>query len=69
MKLNRRKFIASSAMLAGAAAVRPAEQTPAGQDVQYVMYVGTNDKDTNEPVMPPEEARAKAQEILLRHLG
>ncbi len=33
------------------------------------MYVGTNDKDTNTPVLPPEEAKAKAQEILIRHLG
>ncbi len=48
---------------------RPAEQGDSGQDVQYVMYVGTNDKDTNQPVLPPEEAKAKAEEILIRHLG
>lgn len=55
----------TSLVLAG----RPAEQADSGQDVQYVMYVGTNDKDTNQPVLPPEEAKAKAQEILIRHLG
>ena len=59
----------AAAVTALVIASRPAEQIPAEQDVQYVMYVGTNDKDTNEPVLPPEEARAKAQEILLRHLG
>ena len=48
---------------------RPAERADSGQDIQYVMYVGTNDKDTNLPVFPPEEAKAKAQEILIRHLG
>ena len=59
----------AAAVTALAIAVRTAEQPSSVEDVQYVMYVGTNDKDTNEPVLPPEEARAKAQEILLRHLG
>ena len=38
-------------------------------DVQYVLYLGTNDKDTNEPVFAPEEAKEKAQDILLDHFG
>ena len=38
-------------------------------DVQYVMYLGTNDKDTNEPVYEPDEAKEKAKEILIRHFG
>lgn len=38
-------------------------------DVQYVMFLGTNGKDTNEPVFAPEEAREKAEEILLKHFG
>ncbi len=46
-----------------------ARPEPAGEDVQYVMYLGTNDKDTNEPVYPPEEAKEKAQDILLKHFG
>lgn len=50
-------------------AARPAEQPASAQDVQYVIYLGTNDKDTNEPVLSPEEAKAKAQENLIRHLG
>lgn len=40
-----------------------------GKDVQYVVYLGTNDKDTNEPVYTPEKAREKAEEILLDHFG
>lgn len=41
----------------------------AAGDVQYVMYLGTNDKDTNEPVFTPDEAKTKAEEILLKHVG
>ncbi len=38
-------------------------------DVQYVLYVGTNDKDTNEPVCEPEEAIEKAKGILIGLFG
>lgn len=38
-------------------------------DIQYVMYLGTNDKDTNEPVFTPEEAKARAKEILVKYFG
>ena len=38
-------------------------------DIQYVLYLGTNDKDTNQPVYPPEEAKEKAKEILIRNFG
>ncbi len=41
----------------------------AGQDIQYVMYLGTNDKDTNTPVFTEAEAMEKAREILIRHFG
>ena len=30
------------------------------EDIQYVLFLGTNDKDTNEPVFTPEEAKEKA---------
>ena len=33
------------------------------------MYLGTNDKDTNEPVFSQDEAKARAKEILLSHFG
>lgn len=44
----------------------PAEEA---KDVQYVMYIGTNDKDTNEPVCTPEEAKEKVDAILIDHFG
>ncbi|MBQ9264393.1 MAG: DUF3574 domain-containing protein [Clostridia bacterium] len=44
-----------------------AEQTQ--EDIQYVMYLGTNDKGTNKPVFTQEEAKEKAREILIRHFG
>lgn len=53
-------------------AEEPAEAPAAPEgfnDVQYIMYVGTNDKDTNEPVYPEEECMEKAKEILIRHFG
>ena len=31
------------------------------------MYVGTNDKDTNQPVFSAEEARNRADQILSKH--
>ena len=38
-------------------------------DVQYVMYLGTNDKDTNKPVFTQAEALEQAKEILVKHFG
>ena len=48
-------------------AQRGAEQ-PA-KDVQYVMFLGTNDKDSNEPVFSPEEAKVRAADVLVEHFG
>ncbi len=48
---------------------REAASADAGEDVQYVMYLGTNDKDTNEPVFTREEAKERAKSILIDHLG
>jgi len=39
------------------------------QDYQYVMFLGTNDKDSGKPVFTEEEIRSKTREILLRHFG
>ena len=36
-------------------------------DKQYVMYLGTNDKDTYVPYGTPEEAKAKVDEVLTKH--
>ncbi len=40
-----------------------------GRDVQYVMFVGTNDKDTNQPVCSEAEAKKMIEDILVRHFG
>lgn len=49
---------------------RPAEKAESDQkDIQYVMYLGTNDKNTNQPVFTPEEAKEKAKGILIDHFG
>ena len=36
--------------------------------VQYVMYIGLNDKDTYEQIIPTEEAKAIVDEICFRYL-
>ena len=51
-------------------ALRPAQQAQAPQqDLQYVLYLGTNDGETNEPVFTPEQAREAAEAILIDHFG
>ena len=53
-----------------ASAGKPADPgTPAAGDTQYVLYLGTNDKDTNQPVFSPEDAKTEAEKILLKHFG
>ena len=37
------------------------------EENQYVLFLGTNDKDTNKPVFAQEEAREKARDILIRY--
>ena len=48
-------------------------RTPAAEtqtkDIQYVLYLGTNDKDTDKPVFPPEEAKEKLKDILIQRFG
>ena len=44
-------------------AIRP--KTAENADIQYVLYLGTNDKDSNEPVFTPEEAQKQAEAILI----
>ena len=39
------------------------------RDIQYVLYLGTNDKDTNKPVFTEAESLEKLKEILIRHFG
>ena len=50
-------------------AEEPAAEEAADSDVQYVLYLGTNDKDTNTPVFTEAEAMEQARAILLRNFG
>jgi hypothetical protein len=38
-------------------------------DTEYVLYLGTNDKDTNEPVFTREESMQRAKDILIKNFG
>lgn len=44
-------------------------ETAESTDIQYVLYLGTNDKDTNEPVFDRAEAMEQAKAILIRYFG
>ncbi|MBR0377646.1 MAG: hypothetical protein IJI04_04430 [Lachnospiraceae bacterium] len=46
---------------------RESEKTETGTVKQYVMYVGTNDKDTYQPEHTNEEARDIVDEICLKY--
>ena len=47
-----------------------AEPEASGQEsIQYVLYLGTNDKDSNKPVFTQAEALEQAKDILIRHFG
>lgn len=48
-------------------ATKPAPIEEKTYDIQYVMYLGTNDKDTYQPFGSPEEAKAKVDEVLTKH--
>lgn len=39
------------------------------KDFQYVLYVGTNDKDTNTQKFDNDECKAKVDEVLAKHLS
>jgi len=41
----------------------------AGKDTQYVIYLGTNDKDTNMPVFSEKEAMDRVTDILINRFG
>ena len=48
--------------------VQPAADSTA-EDIQYVLFLGTNDKDTNKPVFTQAEAMEQARAILVKHFG
>ena len=37
--------------------------------MQYVMYLGTNDKDSGKPVFTQAESMEQAKAVLLKHFG
>ena len=45
------------------------ETTDTTKTVQFVMYVGTNDQDTNKPVYTQAESLEKLKDVLIRHFG
>lgn len=50
----------------------PQEEAPAVEqtgDIQYVLYLGTNDQNTNEPVYTPEESKSILEDILIEYMG
>ena len=46
----------------------PAEPSE-NEGIQYVLFLGTNDKDTNTPVFTQAEAMEQARDILIRYFG
>ena len=54
----------SCAVLLLSQSAAPAEKE---KNIQYVMYVGTNDKDTYQPEHTQEEARDIVDQVCLRH--
>ena len=47
----------------------PAPEAEEKKDIQYVLFLGTNDKDTNKPVFTQAEALEKAKDILIKYFG
>ena len=60
-------MLSIAALVNAGGAAQSATEEPA--DVQYVMYLGTNDKDTNQPVFAPEEAKLNAEKVLIDRFG
>ena len=51
------------------AAEQAEETADTTRTIQYVMYVGTNDQDTNKPVYTQAESLEKLKDVLIRHFG
>ena len=63
---------AETAVETAPAAEAAQETAPAAEekkDVQYVLFLGTNDKDTNKPVFTQAEAMEQAKKILMDRFG
>ena len=62
-------FPVNSDAVAEDADAQDGDAEEASGEVQYVIYLGTNDKDTNKPVYTQAEAMDKIREILIRRFG
>ena len=51
------------------AATSTAGDDAASGDVQFTLYLGTNDKDTNKPVYSKDECKERAKAILMDKFG
>lgn len=84
MSQKSNNLIAGLALVVGAAALclsvltiiklpkgPGAEVPPPPEDgeIQYVLYLGTNDKDSNEPVYTPDEALEHVDSVLTQYFG
>lgn len=47
--------------------ILPKEES--AKDIQYVLYLGTNDKDTNKPVYTPAESQRILKKMLISSMG
>ena len=59
----------SSAASNSAASAQTSSASVKVKDAQYIMYLGTNDKDTCTPVYTQAEALEQARNVLIRHFG
>lgn len=59
----------SSAASSSSSSVTEQAATQEPKDVQYVLYVGTNDSNTNQPVYPPDQCKERAKAILVKEVG
>ena len=61
--------VAAIALSIAALVKQPAVEEKPARDVQYVMYLGTNDKDTYEPIFSHEEAKEHLDAVLTKHFS
>ena len=68
MKKNR-MLLAYTLILVIVAALFVWNESQDFNDTQYVIYLGTNDKDSNLPVFSREEAKLKLKDILAKYFS
>ncbi|MBE6465606.1 DUF3574 domain-containing protein [Denitrobacterium detoxificans] len=61
--------IAAAPLVGCASQGASASAEAAAGDTEYVLYLGTNDKDTNQPVYSREESKERVKAILMKNFG